>query len=743
MIRPQARAHALPPHANAPVNLSRRRFMQGGTALVLGAALPGLGRAAQAAGADATFAPNVFLAIDAAGGVTITASRSEMGQGVRTALAQIVADELEADWNAVTVAQAVGDPVYGDQNTDGSQSIRLLYDTLREAGAAAREMLCEAAARQWNVPADECAAAHHMVRHGPTGRTLGYGTLVAAAGALPVPAKPRLKAPADHRHIGKARVHVDANAIVDGSAAFGMDVTLPDMAHAVIVRPPVLGAAVVGFTEPAAQPGLIGVETLPGVGLGGVFQPLGGVAVIADRTWTAIKVADGLEVEWGASPHDGFDSATLAGQLRGLVAAPGERLFDQGDVEAAFGASEDGQVVEALYETAFLSHAPMEPPCALASVTEGGCEVWAPVQDPQRTRGLVAQALGLDPSRVTIHVTLLGGAFGRKSKPDFVLEAVELSKRLKRPVRVTWRRQDDIQHDYYHAASAQYHKAKLDAEGRPAAWLQRTAFPSIMTTFDKADVQPAGWELEMGFSNLPFRVPNQRFEFAGIEPGVRIGWLRSVCNIFHSFSSNVFIDELATAAGQDPIAYRLALLGESGALAVPGDQPPEGHPLDLGRLRRVIELARDGSDWDAARAAGRSLGFAVHHSFRSYVAAVVEVTQEAGAIKAERAHVVLDCGTYINPDTCKAQMEGAVVFGLSIAMRGEITMRNGRVQEQNFDGYPVLRMGESPDITVALVDSDALPAGVGEPGVPPVPPAFVNAVFAATGTRHRSLPVRA
>ena len=740
MNRPQANAYAASRGQAATANLSRRRFMQGGTALVLGAATPVLGAAVGADSSAARLAPNVFLAIDGDGGVTITASRSEMGQGVRTALAQIVADELEADWNAITVAQAVGDPVYGDQNTDGSQSIRLLFDTLREAGAAAREMLCAAAANEWGVPAAECQAVQSAVRHAPSGRALGYAALVAAAAELPVPANPKLKRRADYRHIGKARVHVDADDVVDGKAAFGMDVTLPNMAHAVIVRPPVLGAAVADFEEPPAQPGLIAVETLDGVGLGGMFQPLGGVAVVADRTWTAIKVADALQVEWGESPHDGFDSAKLATQLRELVGTDGERLFDQGDVAAAF--AEDGPEVEALYETAFLSHAPMEPPCALANVTATGCEVWAPVQDPQSTRGLVAQQLGMDPAQVTVNVTLLGGAFGRKSKPDFVLEAVELSKRLKRPVRVTWRREDDIRHDYYHAASAQYHKAKLNAEGRPTAWLQRTAFPSIQTTFNKAAIAPAEWELEMGFSNLPFRVANQRFEYAGIEPGVRIGWLRSVCNIFHSFSGNVFIDELATAAGQDPIAYRLALLGESGTFEVPGMQPPEGHALDLGRLRRVIERARDASDWNAARAAGRHLGFAVHHSFRSYVAAVVEVGADAGAIKAERTHVVLDCGTYINPDTCKAQMEGAVVFGLSIAMHGEITMRDGRVQQDNFDGYPVLRMTESPTITVDLVDSDALPAGVGEPGVPPVPPAFVNAVFAATGKRHRSLPVR-
>ena len=725
-------------------NHSRRRFLQGSAAFVLGAVVPGSVRGAgPMPNQNAALVPNVFVAIRGDGGVTITASRSEMGQGVRTALAQIVADELEADWGRIAVEQAVGDAKYGDQNTDGSQSIRFLFDVLRTAGATAREMLRAAAANQWAVPVAECEAVNHEVTHKPSGKRLGYGELVAAAAELPVPAAPPLKGRGNYRYIGKPVVHVDANDIADGKAAFGMDVTLPDMAHAVIVRPPVLGAAAASFEEPAATAGLIAVERLDGAGLGGVFNPLGGVAVVADRTWTALRIADGLKVEWSASPHDGFDSDAMAAQLRELVNAGGEALFNQGDVDAAFGGESEGRELEALFETSFLSHAPMEPPCALASVTEGGCEVWAPVQDPQRTRALVAGWLGVDAALVTINVTLLGGAFGRKSKPDFVLEAVELSKRLGRPIRVTWRREDDIRHDFYHAASAQYHKARLDEQGRPVAWLQRTAFPSIQTTFNKAAIMPADWELEMGFSNLPFRVPNQRFEYAGVAPGVRIGWLRSVCNIFHAFSSNVFIDELAAAAGKDPIAWRLEQLGESGALEVPGMQPPEGHPLDLGRLRHVIERARDISDWDAARAAGRSLGFAVHHSFRSYVAAVVEVGASGGAVKAERVHVVLDCGTYINPDTCRAQMEGAVVFGLSAAMRGEITMRDGQVQEDNFDGYPVLRMAESPAIVVELVDSDALPAGVGEPGVPPVPPAYANAVFAATGVRHRSLPIRA
>ena len=721
-------------------NLSRRRFLQASGVLVVGAAVPGCSTGPMPS-RNAALTPNVFLSMAGDGTVTVTASRSEMGQGIRTALAQIVADELDADWSRVTVAQAVGDPVYGDQNTDGSQSIRFLFDVLRNAGASAREMLRTAAANEWGVPMAEVEAVDHTVRHAPSGRSAPYGDLVGTASELPVPENPPLKSRDAYRYIGKHRVHVDADDVADGKATFGADLTLPNMAHAVIVRPPSLGSQVASFEPPADEPGLIAVETLPGVsGIGAMFNPLGGVAVVADRTWTAIRIANALDVQWTEGPNAAFDSTEFTAQLRAAVQAGGERLYDTGDIDAALAG--EGTEIEALYETPFLSHAPMEPPVALANVADGRCEVWAPVQDPQSTRALVAGWLGTDAANVTINVTLLGGAFGRKSKPDFVLEAVELSKRLQRPIRVTWTREDDIGHDFFHAASAQYHRAKLDDEGRPAAWLQRTAFPSILTTFDGAAEQPADWELEMGFSNLPYQIANQRYEYAGVQPGVRMGWLRSVCNIFHSFSANIFIDELAAAAGRDPIDYRLDLLGPSGVLTVPGMQPPEGHGLDLARLRHVIERARAISDWDAARAAGRGVGFAVHHSFRSYVATVMEVTAGDSGLSVDKAHVVLDCGTYINPDTCMAQMEGAVVFGLSLALHGEITMSNGRVDQDNFDGYPVLRMSESPEIVVELVPSDALPAGVGEPGVPPIAPALVNAVYAATGERHRSLPLK-
>ncbi|MCE2426449.1 MAG: xanthine dehydrogenase family protein molybdopterin-binding subunit, partial [Pseudomonadales bacterium] len=375
----------------------------------------------------------------------------------------------------------------------------------------------------------------------------------------------------------------------------------------------------------------------------------------------------------------------------------------------------------------------------MADVSEDGCTVNAPLQDPQSARGLIADYLGMAPDKISVTPTLLGGAFGRKSKPDFALEAVELSKRLKRPVRVQWLREDDIRHDYFHAASAQYHRAVIDDAGRPTAWLQRTAFPSITSVFAAQARDPAAWELDMGFSNLPYTVDNQRMEFAGIRPGIRVGWLRSVCNIFHAFSANVFADEMAAAVGRDPIEHRLGMFPASGKLKPPGQQPLPGHELDFGRLRHVIERVRELSAWNKPRPEGVGLGFAVHQSFNSYVATVLEASVENGQPRVSNAYVVLDCGTYVNPDTCRAQMEGAVVFGLSLALLGDIGMKNGAVVQSNFHDYQMLRIAQAPATTVELVAAQGrLPAGVGEPGVPPVAPALSNAIFAATGTRHRT-----
>ena len=734
---------------NAITNLSpaisRRHFLGVSGVLVLGASLPArkvLGQTALAT----SFEPNLFLALDGDGGVHVTVHRSEMGQGIRTALAQVVADELDADWSRVDVVQAQGDAKYGDQNTDGSRSITLNYDRLRSAGATARLMLRQAAAKRWGVDVDTVRAANHEVVHAASGRRLGYGELAGEAASLPVPGSAPLKKNGEHRYIGKPVTHVDTGDIARGRGTFGADFRLPNMATAVVVRCPWLGGGVQSIAnKPDAEAGLIAIETLdPAPSAGPLFRPLGGVAVVAEDTWTAMRIARSLDIEWTGSPNQSFDSAELRKSLRDAVADPGTPVpgSEKGDVDAAFAAG--GTELSATYETPFLSHAPMEPPVAVADVADGRCVVHAPLQDPQSARPLIAAQAGLSPDKVEVTPTLLGGAFGRKSKPDFALEAVELSKRLKRPVRVQWLREDDIRHDYFHAASAQYHRAVIDADGHPTAWLQRSAFPSITTVFAAQAEQPAPWELEMGFSNLPYAVQNQRMESAGIRPGVRVGWLRSVCNIFHAFSANVFADEMAAAVGRDPIEHRLSLIPASGKLKQPGQPAPPGHELDFARLRHVVERVRELSGWDKPRPEGTGLGFAVHHSFRSYVATVLEAGVENGRPRVSNAYVVLDCGTYVNPDTCVAQMEGAVVFGLSLSLYGDIAMKDGAVVQSNFHDYPMLRIGETPATTVELVPAQGrLPAGVGEPGVPPVAPALSNALYAATGTRHRALPIRA
>ena len=731
---------------NLSPNLSRRNFLGVSGVFVLGACLPSCARTPQPPVATEPFVPNLFLALEPNGTVHVTAHRSEMGQGIRTALAQIVADELDADWSRVVVDQADGDVKYGDQNTDGSRSILMNYERLRTAGAAARLMLRQAAAQHWGVGVDEVEATNHEVIHAGSGQRLDYGDLAGIAATLPVPEDPPRKSEAEHRYIGKYAVHVDAADIVRGKGTYGADFEMPNMATAVVVRCPWLGGGVKNIlNKPNTAPGLVAIEILdPAASAGPVFNPVGGVAVVAEDTYTAMRIARDLEIEWTDSPNKTFSSDALQAELRVALDKPGTPVpnSEKGDVDAVFEA--DGTTeISATYETPFLAHAPMEPPVAIADVSGGMCVVHGPFQDPQSARGLVAGWLGYEPENVTVTPTLLGGAFGRKSKPDFGLEAVELSKRLGRPIRVQWSREDDIRHDYFHASSAQYHRAAIDERGHPKAWLERTAFPSITTVFDGRASMPADWELEMGFSNLPYMVENQRMEFAGMRPGVRVGWMRSVCNIFHAFSANVFADEMAAAAGRDPIEHRLEILPEGGVLEVPGMQPPEGHGLDVGRLRHVIERVRALSEWDRPRPEGTGLGFSVHHSFRSYVATVLEASVVNGAPKVSNAYVVLDCGTYVNEDTCVAQMEGAVVFGLSLALHGKIDMADGVVAQSNFHDYPLLRMSEAPATHVELVPAQGrLPAGVGEPGVPPVAPALVNALFAATGTRHRSLPIK-
>jgi isoquinoline 1-oxidoreductase subunit beta len=698
---------------------------------------------------EAAFHPGVYLGIEPDGTVIIVAHRSEMGTGCRTGLPTVVAEELDTDWSRIRVEQAIGDARYGSQNTDGSCSIRDFYDTMREAGATARLMLERAAAAKWGVPAEQCKAQNHQVIHAGSNRKLGYGELAAQAAQQTVPKKDELKfkSPAEYRYVGKEVPTFDRDDICAGRGTFGIDARMPGMLYASIERSPVLGGKLKSFDDKEALKvtGVRQTVVIPGYKAPHQFQALGGVAVVADNTWSAMKGRDALKVEWEQSENAGYDSATYKQALFETVRQPQKSARSIGDVDAEF--AKGGKTHEAEYYAPHLAHAPMEPPAAVAEFKDGKVVCYAATQNPQAVQDTVASALGIDKKNVECHVTLLGGGFGRKSKPDYVAEAAILSKAVGKPVKVAWSREDDIRFDYYHSVAAMYFKAALDEKGRPTAWLQRCAFPSIGSTFAGPQAKTAqGFELDMGWTNLPFAIPNHRAENGPATAHVRIGWLRSVANIYHAFGEQSFADELAALAGRDRVEYLLELIGEPRKIDLGSRSPlAQKFPLDTGRLQNVIQLAADRSGWAKKKATkGHALGIAAHWSFFSYVAAVVEVeVDSAGKLRIPRVDIAADVGKVISPDRVKAQFEGAAVFGASIALMGEITAQKGEIQQSNFFDYPVARINEAPFEThVHLVQSDAPPAGVGEPGVPPMSPAICNAVFAATGTRIRELPIK-
>jgi len=740
-------------------NLSRRRFLVGGAAvaggLVIGLRLLPHESASSAPAAPAMdvprFNPTAFVSIDDTGLVTIVAHRSEMGQGVRTALPMAVADELEADWSRVRVVQAVGDEAtYGGQNTDGSRSLRHFLSPMREMGAAARQMLEAAAAHRWDVDVSQVRARNHQVVHTPTGRTLGYGELTAAARALSVPRPEalRLKRPEDFRYIGKDMPIVDLAEMTSGRAGYGIDVRRPGMKYAVIARPPVYGGRVTSYDEtPAlAVPGVERVVKLDGTPPPSGFQPLGGVAVIARNTWAAIQGRNKLKITWDDGPNRSYDSTAYKAQLEETARRPGRVLRNQGDAPATLASA--GRVVTADYYVPHLAHAPMEPPAAVASVADGRCEAWACTQNPQGARDEIAKALGIPADRVKVNVTLLGGGFGRKSKPDYVVEAVLLSRAVGAPVKVTWTREDEIHHDYYHTVNAQHLEAALDSRGRAIAWLHRSVFPAIPSTFQPNVTYASNGELSQGVLDVPYDIPNIRCENGEAEPHVRIGWFRSVLNIPHAFAVCSFADELAHAAGRDPKDYLLELLGpprhvDAGPHYENYGDDRKVYPIDTGRLRRVVEVVAEKAQWGRHLPAGHGLGIAVHRSFVSYVAIVVEAAVgKDGTVSVPRVDIAVDCGFAAYPDRVRSQMEGAAVMALSSVLYGEVTFRDGRAQQNNFNDFQVARMNVAPsDTRVYIVGSPEPPGGVGEPGVPPFAPALCNAIFSATGKRIRRLPV--
>jgi isoquinoline 1-oxidoreductase subunit beta len=741
--------------------LSRRMMLGAGSGLVLALSLPA--RAAEAPkkyGRDAQEEgwrddPRLFVALAPDGTVTITCHRSEMGQGIRSSLAMVIADEMEADWSRIRIEQAVGAAErYGNQNTDGSRSMRHWLLPMRRGGAALRMMLVEAAARDLGVPAAELQAKGHKVIHARSGRTVDYGKLAPLAAKLAVPPRELvvLKDAAALTMIGTEGVRsADAVAMTTGKAVYGIDATMPDMVFACVARPPVLGAKIARYDATAAKavPGVIDVVELPIAASPAGFQPRGGIAVIAKNSWIAMKGRDALVVEWTDAPNAQYDSAAYRAQSLETVRKPAQVIRNEGDFDAAIKSAK--KRVTAEYVTPHIAHATMEPPAAVVRFDGTNCEAIACVQDSGGTRDVLAQMLKLDKAKVTVHQTLLGGGFGRKSKPDFVVEAAWLSKAQKgRPVKIVWSREDDIRNDYYHTTTIQRLEAGLDSKGAPTAWLHRNVAPSIVSIFADGIDREQQFEVEMGLLNMPFAIPNVRVENGEAKAHTRIGWFRSVDNIPHAFAVQSFAAELAHAAGQDQKDYLLRLLGPDRKIDMAAwkdsnsAEDPELYPFDTGRLRRVLEAAAAGIGWDKQRK-GWGYGIACHRSFMSYTAVAFAVSVAKGQLAIHKADIAIDCGAAINPDRIRSQMEGAVMMGLSLALMGEISFSKGAVEQGSFDDYPVLRIEQAPrELAIHIVGADlnVPPGGVGEPGCPPVAPALCNAIFAATGKRIRMLPIK-
>jgi isoquinoline 1-oxidoreductase beta subunit len=700
--------------------------------------------------------PRVFVAIAPDGIVTIIAHRSEMGTGVRTSLPLVVAEEMDADWSRVRVQQAHGDEVrYGNQDTDGSRSTRHYLIPMRQIGASARAMLEAAAAKRWGVSAAEVKAVNHEVVHDPSGRRIGFGDLAADAAKEPVPniAGLKLKDPKDFRYLGKGKVSiVDLHDITTGKAGYGADVRLPGMKYAVIARPPVTGGKLVSFDSADAMKvaGVEKVMEVKGWPWPSKFQPLGGVAVIARNTGAAIKGRDALKVVWDDGVNGKYDSVAYRAELEEAARKPGLIVRKEGDVDAALKGAD--KVIVGEYYLPHLAHVSMEPPVAVADVKGDKAEIWAPVQSPGGTREDVAKTLGIPEEKVTVNVTLLGGGFGRKSKCDYALEAALLSKELGVPIKVQWTREDDIRHGFLHTVSAERIEAGLDKNGKVIAWRHRSVAPSIASTFAANTVHQAPFELGMGLIDLPFEIANLQCENPEAAAHTRIGWFRSVSNIPRAFAVQSMVAELAHATNRDPKDMLLALIGSPRIVDLSSvkdpwnyGEPYASYPIDTARLRHVVELVAEKGEWGRSVPKGHGLGIAAHRSFVSYIATIVEVAvDEKGKLTVPRVDTAIDCGTYVNPERIQSQIEGTAIMGLSLAKYGEITFKDGKVQQKNFDDFPVIRIDEAPGVTNVYIvppGPDTPPSGVGEPGLPPFTPALINAIFNATGKRIRSMPI--
>jgi len=707
---------------SAPANLSRREFLETagatGASLLIAFHLPDGPRFASAP--PATFAPNAWLRIAADDRITVIVDRSEMGQGVTTALPMLIAEELDADWNKIHIEPAPADnkayanPLFGFQGTGGSTSVRAAWTPLRKAGAAAREMLVAAAAQAWAVDKSECRAARGAVAHARTRRRATYGQLAALAAALPVPQDPALKDPKDWKILGTAVKRLDTPSKVDGSAEFGIDVKRPGMLVAVVARCPTFGGKVASFDATKAK-AVAGVKD--------VVQISSGVAVVADGYWNAKKGRDALEVTWDDGSNAQVSSAGISQLLAETAQKPGAQARHDGDPDVALAGA--ANKVDATYELPFLAHATMEPMNCTAHVRADAVDIWAPTQFQFGAQGLGAKIGGVAPEKVNVHTTYLGGGFGRRFEMDFIQEALETSKAVGAPVKVVWSREDDVQHDLYRPVSYHAFHAGLDGSGQPVAWTHRIVAPSIMArVFPQTIKNGLDGEAVEGAVGMPYAIANVHVDYHMPDTGVPVGFWRSVNNTFNAFVVESFVDELAHAAKKDPYEYRRDLLGKA--------------PRHLG----VLNLAASKAGWGSALPAGRARGIAVWKAFETYVAEVAEVSLgEDGTPRVHRVVCAVDCGPVVNPGIVEAQMESAIVYGLTAALWGEITLDKGRVQQSNFNNYLMLRQADMPRIEVHIVPSSEAQGGAGEPGTPPIGPAVCNAIFALNGKRIRKLPI--